>query len=86
MSEGQLDVYSPDSVTMSGSDSRAALSDLLRKRLIEQRMDPVTAARVLKPIERTRRFAVTRTGEVEMAAPRRQSCGWRCRLFSWSCS
>jgi ABC-2 type transport system permease protein len=49
---------------MSGSDSRAALSDLLRKRLIEQRMDSVTAARVLKPIERTRRFAVTRTGEV----------------------
>ena len=64
MGEGQLDVYSPDSVTMSGSDSRAALSDLLRKRLIEQRMDEVTAARVLKPIERTRRFAVTRTGEV----------------------
>jgi ABC-2 type transport system permease protein len=64
MSEGQLDVYSPDSVTMSGSDSRAALSDLLRQRLIEQRIDPPTAARVLKPIERTRRFAVTRTGEV----------------------
>ena len=64
MDEGQLDVYSPDSVTMSGSDSRAALSDLLRKRLIEQHMDGVTAARVLKPIERTRRFAVTRTGEV----------------------
>jgi ABC-2 type transport system permease protein len=64
MSDGQLDVYSPDSVTMSGSDSRAALSDLLRKRLIEQRMDAVTAARVLKPIERTRRFAVTRAGEV----------------------
>jgi ABC-2 type transport system permease protein len=64
MSEGQLDVYSPDSVTMSGSDSRAALSDLLRKRLIEQRMDEATAARVLKPIERTRRFAVTRTGEI----------------------
>ena len=62
--EGRLDVYSPDSVTMSGSDSRAALSDLLRKRLIEQRVDSETAARVLKPIDRTRRFAVTRTGEV----------------------
>jgi ABC-2 type transport system permease protein len=64
MSEGQLDIYSPDSVTMSGSDSRNALSNLLRQRLIEQRIDAVTAARVLKPIERTRRFAVTRTGEV----------------------
>ncbi len=64
MKEGLLDVYSPDSVTMSGSDSQAALSDLLRQRLIEQRMDAVTAARVLKPIEDTRRYAVTRSGEV----------------------
>jgi ABC-2 type transport system permease protein len=64
MKEGLLDVYSPDSVTMSGSDSQAALSDLLRQRLVEQRMDAVTAARVLKPIEDTRRYAVTRSGEV----------------------
>ena len=64
MSEGRLDVYSADSVTMSGSDSRAALSDLLRQRLIEQRIDAATAARVRRPIESTRRFAVTRTGEV----------------------
>ena len=64
MTEGRLDVYSPESVTMSGSDSRNALSDLLRQRLIEQRMDATTAARVLKPIERTQRYAVTRTGEI----------------------
>ena len=64
MTEGRLDVYSPESVTMSGSDSRNALSDLLRQRLIEQRMDAATAARVLKPIERTQRYAVTRTGEI----------------------
>jgi ABC-2 type transport system permease protein len=64
MSEGRLDVYSPDSFTMSGSDSRGALSDLLRQRLIEQRLDPAIGARVLNPIETTRRFAVTRTGEV----------------------
>jgi ABC-2 type transport system permease protein len=64
MSEGRLDVYSPDSFTMSGSDSRGALSDLLRQRRIEQRLDAATGARVLNPIETTRRFAVTRTGEV----------------------
>ena len=64
MTEGRLDVYSPESVTMSGSDSRNALSDLLRQRLIEQRMDATTAARVLKPIEHTQRYAVTRTGEI----------------------
>jgi ABC-2 type transport system permease protein len=64
VSEGTLDIYSPDSFSISGSDSRNALSDLLRQRLIEERMDPATAARVLKPIDHTRRFAVTRTGEV----------------------
>jgi ABC-2 type transport system permease protein len=64
MAEGRLDVYAPDSFTMSGSDARDALGDLLRQRLIEQRMDAPTAARVINPIDRTRRFAVTRTGEV----------------------
>jgi len=62
--DGRLDVYTPDSFNVSGSDSRNALSDLLRRRLVEQRLDPALAARVVKPIERTRRFAVTRAGEV----------------------
>lgn len=64
LSEGRLDVYSPDSFSTSGSDSRGALSDLLRQRLIEQRLDPAIGARVLDPIAKTRRFAVTRNGEV----------------------
>ena len=64
MADGRLDVYSPDSFTMSGSESRDALSELLRGRLIARRVDQATAARVLRPIERTRRFAVTRSGEV----------------------
>jgi ABC-2 type transport system permease protein len=64
MSAGRLDVYSPDSFSTSGSDSRGALSDLLRQRLIEQRLDPALTARVLDPIKTTRRYAVTRTGEV----------------------
>ena len=62
--DGRLDVYTPDSFNVSGSDSRNALSDLLRRRLVEQRLDPALSARVVKPIERTRRFAVTRNGEV----------------------
>jgi ABC-2 type transport system permease protein len=64
MREGRLDVYTPDSFNVSGSDSRNALSDLLRRRLVEQRLDPALSARVVRPIDRTRRFAVTRTGEV----------------------
>jgi ABC-2 type transport system permease protein len=64
MREGTLDSYTPDSFNVSGSDSREALSDLLRQRLVAQRVDPAMSARILKPIERTRRFAVTTTGEV----------------------
>jgi ABC-2 type transport system permease protein len=64
MRDGTLDVYSPDSFNVSGGDSRNALSNLLRQRLVEQRFDPATSARIVRPIERTRRFAVTRTGEV----------------------
>jgi ABC-2 type transport system permease protein len=64
MREGTLDSYTPDSFNVSGSDSRNALSDLLRRRLVEQRLDPAMSARVVRPIARTRRFAVTRTGEV----------------------
>ena len=71
MKEGRLDVYSPESVTMSGSDSRNALSDLLRKRLIEQRMDATTAARVLRPIART---AALR-GDPDRRDPRRRRRG-----------
>ena len=64
MSEGRLDSYSPDSFNVAGSDSREALGDLLRQRLVEQRLEPVVTARILRPIAQTRRFAVTRTGEV----------------------
>ena len=62
--DGRLDVYTPDSFNVSGAESRNALSDLLRRRLVEQRLDPATSARVVRPIGRTRRFAVTSTGEV----------------------
>ena len=64
MQEGRLDSYSPDSFNVTGSDSREALADLLRQRLVERQVDPALSARILKPIERTRPFAVTPTGEI----------------------
>ena len=64
MQEGLLDSYSPDSFNVTGSDSREALADLLRQRLVERQVDPALSARILKPIQRTRRFAVTPTGEI----------------------
>jgi len=64
MREGRLDSYSPDSFNVTGGDSRNALGDILRRRLVEQRLDPAVAARVIRPIANTKGFAVTRTGEV----------------------
>jgi len=64
MQEGRLDAYSPDSFNISGGESRDALADLLRQRLVERQVEPALSARILKPIERTRRYAVTPTGEV----------------------
>jgi ABC-2 type transport system permease protein len=64
---GRIDAYSPDSLSISGSDARDAFGDLLRERLVSGRTDQALATRILKPIERTRRFAVTRTGEVRDA-------------------
>jgi ABC-2 type transport system permease protein len=64
LTEGRIDAYSPDSFSFSGSDAREAFGDLLRERLVSEHMDPAMATRILKPIERTQRFAVTRTGEI----------------------
>ena len=64
MASGRLDVYSPDSFSFSSGDSREALGSLLRERLVAGRTDAVVAARILDPVQTTRRYAVTRTGEL----------------------
>jgi ABC-2 type transport system permease protein len=64
MRDGRIDSYTPDSFNVSGSDSREALAGVLRQRLVEERLDAAVSTRILKPIERTRRFAVTTKGEV----------------------
>lgn len=64
LDEGRIVAYSPDTFTFSGSEPRDALGGLLRQRLVAARMDPALSRRVLEPISRTERFAVTRTGEI----------------------
>ena len=64
MTSGRLDVYSPDSFSFSSGDSREALGSLLRERLVAGRVEPTVAARILDPVQTTRRYAVTRTGEL----------------------
>jgi ABC-2 type transport system permease protein len=64
LADGRIDTYSPDSFSFSGSDARDALGDMLRERLVRARFDSGTAARIIQPISRTQRFAVTRAGEI----------------------
>jgi ABC-2 type transport system permease protein len=65
MASGRLDVYSPDSFSFSSGDSREALGSLLRERLVAGRIDHAVAARIMDPVASTRRYAMTRTGELK---------------------
>jgi ABC-2 type transport system permease protein len=64
LAEGSIDAYSPDSFNFSSGAARDGLGDLLRERLVSERVESGISARILKPISRTRRFAVARTGEI----------------------
>jgi ABC-2 type transport system permease protein len=64
MPTGRIDVYSPESLSLSAGDSREAFGDLLRNRLTTGRVEADVAARILAPIQATKRYAVSRTGEL----------------------
>jgi ABC-2 type transport system permease protein len=64
LSDGAVAAYSTDAFSFSGSDAHDALADLLRQRLVGGRLDATVSSRVLVPIARTDRFAVTRAGEI----------------------
>jgi ABC-2 type transport system permease protein len=64
MTSGVVDVYSPDTVSLSGSDSRTAFANLVRGRLVSGRVDEALAERLVSPMKDPRRFSVTRKGEV----------------------
>lgn len=67
---GKISHFTPESVGISLSQSRNALSDLLREHLLAGRVDGAIAARVLTPVGEMQRFAITRTGEVVDAGAR----------------
>lgn len=64
LAEGAITSYAPDSFSFSGSDALDALADLLRRRLVGSRLEGAVSDRVVSPIARTDRFAVTRTGDI----------------------
>lgn len=64
MQSGRVEIYSAESVNLSGSDARAAFADLLRERLATGRIDAGLADRLIRPMPDRRRFSISRTGEV----------------------
>jgi ABC-2 type transport system permease protein len=69
LAKGGVDIFIPDSFSFSSFDSRDAFEDLIRERLVSTRLDADTSARIMKPIQRTQRFAVTRSGEIRDGGP-----------------
>ena len=67
---GKIANYTPESARLAMSESRNALSDLLREHLLVGRVDGTIAARVLTPVGDMQRFAITSTGEVVDAGTR----------------
>ena len=65
LQKGVVEAYTSDAFTFSGSETRNAFGALVRERLVKGRVDDDVAARIVSPLKDTRRFAVTRVGEVK---------------------
>lgn len=62
LTDGTVDIYTPDAMSVGGNDSRNALAGVLRERLLRGRVDETLSARITDPLKTTRRYTVTRTG------------------------
>ncbi len=64
MDSGRVDIYSPETVSLTRSDSRTAFANLVRQHLVRGRVDERLGKRLVSPMHDPRRFSVARTGEV----------------------
>jgi ABC-2 type transport system permease protein len=64
IAKGVIEIYTPDAMNVTSAESRNAFATMLRERLLRGRLDDNTRARVVSPLKETRRFTVTRTGEL----------------------
>ena len=64
LTRGVVDIYTQDTMNLSGGESRGAFADLIRQSLLRGRLDDQATARVIDPLKDTRRFSITKTGEV----------------------
>lgn len=62
LERGEIDVYTPDTVNLSGGDSRSAFATLVRQRLLAGRVERPLSDRLVSPLKATRKFSITRTG------------------------
>jgi ABC-2 type transport system permease protein len=63
--EGVIEIYTPDTFSLSGAEARNAFAAMMRQRLLSGRVQADLATRVVSPLKTTKRFAVTRSGRVE---------------------
>jgi ABC-2 type transport system permease protein len=61
---GVIEVYTPDSMNITASESRNAFGNVVRERLLRGRVDEKMQARIVNPMKETRRFSVTRSGKL----------------------
>jgi ABC-2 type transport system permease protein len=64
MDTGRVDIYSPETVNLTASDSRTAFANLMRERLARGRVDERLAERLVSPVGDPQRFSIARSGEV----------------------
>lgn len=64
VSKGVIDVYTQDTASLTGPQARDSFTSLVRKRLLSDKVDADTSARILAPLRESRRFSVTKTGEI----------------------
>jgi ABC-2 type transport system permease protein len=62
---GRIEEYSSETANLGGGDARRALGNLLVTRLVRGRVPEEISARVLRPIDGTKSWIVTKTGEVK---------------------
>ena len=64
LSKGVVDVYTQDTANLTGPQARDSFASLVRQRLLSGKVDDETSARILAPLKDSRRFSVTKTGEI----------------------
>lgn len=64
LASGRVDEYTSDSAGISAGDARDSLEEVLREHVVAGKLDGRSAARVLQPIQQTRRFSVSAAGEI----------------------